>query len=1086
MPTVRGVAVLGLALGAATHACAASAADDREVEFSIPEQQADAALTRFAQQAGLSVLFPYDEVSRVRANRLVGVYRIGDGLDVLLDGTGLAANLDSGDRLTIRTRDDAKRARVAVEPQRSLAKMLGSMTRALGGGRREAVPAEGRPRALRLEEVMVTGSRIRQDDFNSAQPVTILGAETIVRLGFVNTGDAMAYLPSNLASWTPTTKPGGNESFPLNVFNGLSLANLRGLNPTYGSRTLTLVNSRRHVPTNQGDGVDLNMIPTVLIDRMEVVTGGASASYGSGAIGGVVNILLDRDLEGLTAQIDFGSTQHGDVDDRHAGIAWGARVGQAGHLVIALERQDMEPIENCIEVHDWCARGASIRENRAFATNAEPNFVYRENVRFDMSTRGVFPALGLELDEAGTGLVPYETTDALGVGGSGQHIYLDTTLRTNVDRSVAYASYEGRLGNELGLHVEASTGSVESWTPQDGIDMFTTRLMPDNFYLNRLAENPCAAAPDHCLISKDFSAQVDAVNDTRTDLRRITVGLSGGFRDSTWNWEAYYQYGKSETLQAVHNSRHALRMLFALDAVEDGAGNPVCRVTRDGVDPDFDGDPSLAEGCVPLNVFGTRNITPAAFDYAWGRILENTRVEQNMLELVASGAMAEGFGAGPVRGAAGISWRHESLDNLADTMQPDSIRNDYNSLFGETFGGDVEVREYFTEIGIPVTRGFDLQLAARRSHYENTAGVGAPVVGQRFDYDIDTWKINGTWQADEWIALRASQSRDIRAPNFRELYYRKVFALGSNFGYCDNPWTGNRFLGFYTFTGDPCRAELRGGLDLKPERSDTSTFGIVLTPPQTNARVALDVFEIEIEDAITPASWFYTTDECYATGDPAFCSLIEGPLLDPDDPSGGFARLDVVASKALNQRYYRTRGIDLSFDWVRELGAGTLSTRLMASRMIEQLVQPSPTSPLLEDIAGVTGTLGEGADWEPAADWAGQWLASFQRGPFSATMQARYVGDGKKHATRLGPQDEGYDPNAPGSIDDNRVPSHLVWGIGGSWAFDVRGTRIELFGDVQNLFDTDPPLTGSGIGGTNPVFFDTVGRRYRIGVRAHL
>ena len=1033
----------------------------------------------------MSVLFPYDSVSRVRANPLVGSYRIDEGLDVLLKNTGLEANLDSGDRLTITLQEGAEPTPKAAQSQGLLASVLRSVARALGGRPSESGRREGALDVVGLEEVKVTGSRIRQADFNSAQPATAFGAGTIARLGIVNTGDAMAQLPSNIGSWSPTAKPGGNESFPLNVFNGLNLANLRGLNPTYGSRTLTLVNSRRHVPTNQGDGVDLNMIPTILIDRIEVVTGSASASYGSGAISGVVNVLMDRDLEGFKAQLDFGSTLEGDGDDRHVGMAWGTPIGSRGRLVAAVETQDMEPIEHCITVRDWCARGASIRENREFATTAEPNFVYRENVRFDMSTRGVFTALGLEFDESGTALVPYTTADALGVGGSGQHIYLDTTLRTNVDRRISYVSYEQQLGRDLGLYVEASAGTVASWTPQDSIDLFAAELSPDNFYLNRLDENPCAALPDDCRLRKDFSAQVDSVNDTQTDLRRMTVGFTGRFGDSSWTWDAYYQRGESDTLQAVHNSRHAQRMLFALDAVDDGTGNAVCRVTRDGIDPDFDGNPLLAAGCVPINVFGTQNITPEALGYAWGRILENTYVEQDVIELVTSGEIVDLFGDGAVRGAAGLSWRDESLDNIADTTQPEPIRNDYNSLFGESFGGDVEVHEYFAELGVPLTQAFELQLAGRRSHYENTAGVGTPVVGQKFEYDIDTWKVNGNWQAHERVAFRASRSRDIRAPNFRELYYSKVFSLGSNFGYCDNPWSGNRFLGFYTFTGDPCRAELRGGLDLKPERSDTRTLGFVLTSPETAARLAVDYFEIEIEDAITPASWFYTTDQCYEARDPEFCALIEGPLLDPDDPLGGFARLDVVSSKALNQRYYRTRGVDVSFDWARELGPGTLGARVMGSHTIEQLVQPSVTSPLLEDIAGVTGTMGEGADWEPAADWAAQWLTTFDHGPLRLALHGRYVSEGKKHATRLGPQDEGYDPNAADSIDDNRVPSYVVWGASGAWAFDWHGTRLELFGGVENLFDKDPPLIGSGIGGTNPVFFDTVGRRYRLGLRVN-
>jgi len=208
-----------------------------------------------------------------------------------------------------------------------------------------------------LEEITVTGSRIRRDDFNSATPTTVIDSNYLDNLGLVNLSEAMVQIPANISTNTPTASPGGN------FFNGSTIANLRGLNPFFGSRTLTLVDSRRHVPTNQGDGVDLNFIPSVLIDRMEVVTGGASASYGSGAIGGVTNILLDRDFEGVKAQIDFGSTGEGVGDDTHLGFAFGTAIGERGHFVIGIEAQEMDPIENCSSARDWCGQNVGVDDD---------------------------------------------------------------------------------------------------------------------------------------------------------------------------------------------------------------------------------------------------------------------------------------------------------------------------------------------------------------------------------------------------------------------------------------------------------------------------------------------------------------------------------------------------------------------------------------------------------------------------------------------------------------------------------------------------------------------------------------------------
>jgi outer membrane receptor protein involved in Fe transport len=1065
-----------------------SAADtSREVAFSIPAQRADAALTAFAKQAGLSVLYPYDAVAERDAHEVVGTYDIARALDILLAGTDLEAVLRDGDRLTVRVKPravDGSAADGGAAPRR---KRVTAGASGAGSGRRGAGNA---PAALGGgEEITVTGSRIRRDDFSNPQPTTVITAATIQQLGFVNLGDAMTQLPSNLGTYSPTAKPGGNESFPLNVFNGASLANLRGLNPAYGARTLVLVDSRRHVPTNQGDGVDLNFIPTVLIDRMEIVTGGASASYGSGAIGGVVNVLLDRDLDGARAQLDFGATGEGDGHDVHYGFGWGTPLGRTGHLVAGVERQNMDPIVDCIESRDWCAKGAQIQLNRHYAANADPNYVYREDVRLNINDRGVLPRLGLTFDATGTQLLPFETSGAYNVGGDGEPIWNDTTLRSGVERSVGYASYSQELGERLSLTVDASVGSVTAYLPQDSIDAFVTPLRADNFYLTHLAANPCAGAPaSSCVISKDFTTQAHAANDTQTDLKRVAIGFAGQFGDSSWTWDAYYQYGRSQTLQAVYESRHSERFNMALDAVDDGAGNPVCRVARDGFAAVYGAastvDPRLAIGCVPIDIFGLDGITPAAYEYTHGRILENTDVEQDMVELVASGELARGFGAGPIRAAAGASWRDESIDNPADQSQPDYIRTDYQSQFGGSFAGKVAVSEYFGELDVPVTERFRVQLAARRSDYENTAGHGTGVEGQTFHYDIDTWKVNGDWHVTDAVALRVSQSRDSRAPNFRELYYRKLLPSGSVFGFCSNPWTGNLNQGSFTFTGDECAVDHRGGLDLKPEKSDTTTFGIVLAPPKRSVRLAVDYFRIDIADAITPAASYVPLDGCYLASDPFFCAQISGTLLDAADPLGGFSDIVQVSPVAMNLRSYQTRGIDVSADWQRGYRFGTIATRVLASRMIEQLVQPSASSALLRDVSGVTGRLSNGVDWEAAPDWTAQWITSFARDSWRVTTHARYVSAGRKDWDRRGPGQAGYDPNAQFSIDGNRMPSHVVWGLSGSYALGVRAMQVELFGAVENLLDEDPPLSGLGVGGTNPVLFDTVGRNFRVGVRA--
>ncbi len=209
-----------------------------------------------------------------------------------------------------------------------------------------------------LEEITVTGTRIRRSDYTSPTPTTTVDGEYLRDLGLVNVGDALIQNPTNVSRFQAATT--GSGSF----FVGTTMANLRGLNPYFGTRTLTLVDSMRHVPTNQGGSVDLNFIPSVIIDRMETVTGGASASYGSDAVTGVVNILLDKDFEGLKLESDYGATGDGDADNRGIGLAWGKELFDSrGHVVVGYEFQDQNSIDNCYTARDWCRDGNSIFVN---------------------------------------------------------------------------------------------------------------------------------------------------------------------------------------------------------------------------------------------------------------------------------------------------------------------------------------------------------------------------------------------------------------------------------------------------------------------------------------------------------------------------------------------------------------------------------------------------------------------------------------------------------------------------------------------------------------------------------------------------
>jgi outer membrane receptor protein involved in Fe transport len=528
-------------------------------------------------------------------------------------------------------------------------------------------------------------------------------------------------------------------------------------------------------------------------------------------------------------------------------------------------------------------------------------------------------------------------------------------------------------------------------------------------------------------------------------------------------------------------------------------------------------NPSLRIGCQPLNPFGTGPISPAAKAYAFGFIRENTDVTQNMAEFVASGDIGEGFGAGALQAAAGISFRSEELLNLAAEELGDATRRDFAIQFGESFAGDVDVLEVFGEVDLPFTETFSMQAAARYSEYENTAGFGTPDPGATFKYDINTWKIGGSWDALPALRLRFSQSHDIRAPNHRELYYGQVFTPGSFFGFIQPPFSNNPWTN--TSAPDPTSSTLFGGArsGVLPEEADTSTIGFVIQPQNSNVRLAIDYFDITLENSISPANLSITIQGCFL-GVQAYCDKItagtttpwQNPALDHNGaptpgtgpkntipcPATCFINIDDYYSETFNAGTYGVKGIDYTFDWLKELDNGSFMLRFLATRTLEQtvtLVRNPLVATAATDIAGTVGdAVGFLSDYASAADFTGSLTATWTRGNFSLTGQMRYVDDGLVNQTRIGPGEDGFVATAAASpangnrqsINLNQLGSYDVWSLSGSYNFELRdGNGLQLWGSLNNLTDEDPPLYGGGTGGTNAIFYSTAGREYRMGLR---
>ena len=1022
-----------------------------------------------------------------------------------------------------------------------------------------------------VEEVTVTGSRIkRTTDFNTPTPTTVIDTATIQSMGIVNVGEAALVAPANVATFTPANT--GNANF----FTGEYIADLRGLNPYFGSRTLLLVDGQRIVNSDQGDSFDMNLLPQILVTRIDTVTGGASAAYGSGAIAGVENVILDDKLEGGKIDGDFYQTSHSDGRDRHFGAAYGHGLfDDKWHFVIGGEYENSDAV-GCETARSWCAQNqGEYEESDPYTpTGAEPYGAdilgYGSNVRSNFNgTSGVlfpFSAFGgyhggvlpVGLNPLGTGTIPYnlgspQVSFADDVqGGDGVPIYQYSSLQAPVNRGVGMAMLNGAITDYINFKASLLLAR-EVTTDYDGaVGTLAAGITPQNAFAcpgTASGGVTCVNASSPGLadainagdteLNKDWTDQIPALTRFTTNVTRATFGFDGKLGDSSWTWDANYEYGLTQHDQLVQDNYSLYRILMALDSVTGPNGQPECRVTADGfagavaANP-FGGyanaNPLLAVGCVPVNPFGNQPLSPAAISYAWGNLLEQLRYEQTDANLNFSGNYFSGVGAGAFAAAVGFEWRQERGDNIDQPGQPAYLADDYETQYGSSFGGLMTVNEEYLETNLPLLKDkvgahlLEFDLAARESQYANNALYGVDVCdpsaagcpadaaapGESFNHNFLTWKASGIYEPVDWLRFRGSQSRDERAPNFRELYYNQVIGAGGLFGQC----------GPFGTTVDPCTWNLLGNPDLKPESADTTTVGIVLTPREVlpGFEFSADWFHIRINNAIEQANPTLIETNCKLYDQCQGVTFNDTPVTAMGAPCGGGLEgqpayaagcynLAEIAPTSYNGAFYQVRGVDFSLNYLVDLGRfGTLNTRALTTWMGQQQFQSYPGGPVY-NILGQTGT-GNGFlnDYTPDARWRGSLMVTWSQGPISITPNMTFVSHGVMDYLGVTPaQGALYTETLKGTLPPalaaygfhpmpyNYVPSYFLFGLNGTYSFDEVGALkgLQLFVQINNLFNKTPPFTGgesefgpaNTYGGTNPIFFDTMGLAYRVGFR---
>jgi len=1029
------------------------------------------------------------------------------------------------------------------------------------------------PAAADGGDIFVTGSRIKKDGFDSPVPVTVVDSGLIQRLGQTNAAEVVRLMPQNIPSQSDATS---GTSTSANV--GSQFANLRGLNPVNGTRTLTLVNTRRFIPTSDGGQVDLNLIPSVMIGRVETVTGGASAAYGSDAVAGVVNIILDDNLTGFKGQVDYGQTGRGDGRSFHGAAAYGLNFADGrGHVMFGGEYQRNKGIEQCADVREWCAESwgtvnnsGAIRPNysradrttlnqnqagRASSNNTvgynvpgsvgfgQPNYIIGRDLGLvynsiygsirNFYTAGsstgnfyslnfpevnpptalidkVFSPDGKSVSDYDPGLYGPKLVGGVALGGDNDGAYRDQYIQTPVKRYSLYLAADYELTETIKVLTELSyanrTANSRSIT---AATRSTMSIRADNAFLppeiaaimnapqTAASCAPYACAPYTFSLGKDPDNELDNELSVDADAFRGVLGFSGDlFND--WTWDAYYQYGKNKRHSSVRYSRHNDAFFMAIDAVRNSSGQIVCRPLNEATI-----SAGLAAGrftpayvtqlraehaaCKPLNLFGQGNMSPEAIAYAWRPQIEDFEFTQQVLSGSAQGTLFDGWGAGPISLATGLDYRSEKGDVTHGGVNP----NDYAFSFGLDYAGKIRVIEGFLETNVPVFRDsalgdmFELNGAIRYTKNKSTDTL----LNQSRSINATSWKIGGIYDVIEGLRFRATQSRDMRAAGFRELFQKTAptdptTAQGrvQNANKIDPSKGGTAGAD----QADSTPIYTGGNFTLAPEKGDTTTIGVVGTPSFLRGfRVSLDWYQIKLKDAIANLTGQAVVNNCLQYN--LLCDRVT--FASPID----ITRVD--AGQA-NVGSITLRGFDFEASYNLPLSnlkgdlPGMIDFRFLLNRQYDFVVQQGPSAKPL-DYAGQTGP-STSADFYPTPKWMWNAMIAYSTDRFNYTLGVRRISKGILNAERIGPEDAGYSPSLPNSITTNRVNGATYINVAASYKIPIgadESQHIEVFGTIENLFDKKPPVAPSAdpinpaAYPTNPVYFDTFGMRWKAGVR---
>lgn len=781
--------------------------------------------------------------------------------------------------------------------------------------------------------IVITGSRIRRPNVDSTVPITSVAGEEFFQTATTSVGDTLNDLPSLRSTYSQS-----NAGRFLGTV-GLNLLDLRGLGT---QRTLVLVNGRRHVPADilvNGVSPDVNTISADLIERVDIVTGGNSAIYGSDAIAGVVNFILRRDFEGIQLRGQGGLTTYGDAGSYVASVTAGTNFADGrGNITVNAEYAHQDILYQSDRSYLLRNDGFLTVDTDPAGSDGNPDRIFFRDIRgatinaagmFSFAQQAATAQCGV--DPRGTayncnyvftrdGVLVPQTGTRVGLGPNGSFIGGNGDSNREENLAVIYPDNTRYVGNLLAhytfspafeLFTELKYARVETFGRSSGPAFvqgssigeadggggatFRERIRLDNPFLPQEARdiilqfNPAATAATRTPFRKNFLDLGVRDEDNVRQTYRGVIGVRGDFNDD-WSYEISANYGRFTERNRIQGNINIQRFLLAIDSGIDPATNTIrCRSQFDpAAQRAYGNDAALAAdiaACVPLNPFG-RTTDPAARDYILADTTSTARITQFTLNAFMSGDSSAWFElpGGPVGFAIGAEYRRERLLYQADPLVESGVTF-YNAI--PTFDSPVfDVKEIFGEVRFPLLRDtpFFQELtvsgAARYADYNLSGGAFA------FNAGVE-------WSPIRDLRLRGNFSRAVRAPNLTET----AFPPGQNFA----PGFQDPCSAAYIGAGSSTRAancaadgvnpafalnltpyslELVSGSNpnLREEKSDSWTLGFVYQPHMVpGLSLSVDYYDITVDDVIASPTPQQIADACYDAADinNQFCDLFE-------------------------------------------------------------------------------------------------------------------------------------------------------------------------------------------------------------------